>query len=220
MSFPCPYCRKAVPNGAVRCPRCTSIIQTPQEASDRVFSARVGFVLLVFVVSALYYCGKHFELGQSNSADKKRDSPGAARIERHSDSEQNSSTDVIFTSQRTGPIRELTVAVRIDGEDALKIRDGRLWFEHISAMKHVIPQNILLNGTPWEPSWAGRVSSSYADFPAPLAPFKDSNVSVTHVSGRSTVRVDLPSDTNDQTLTVGIADYPVGSDENVILIKW
>jgi len=185
-----------------------------------VFSARVGFVLLVIIVLAFYYCGKHFESEQSRSADQKRYKPTAARIERHSDSEQSSSTDVISTSQPAAPIRELTVTVTIDGEDALKIRDGRLWFEHISAMRHVIPQDILLNGAPWEPSWDGRVSSFYADFQPPLAPFKGSNVSVTHVSGRSTVRVDLPSDANDQTLTVGIADYPVGSDENVILIKW
>lgn len=119
-----------------------------------------------------------------------------------------------------GPMgtRKISLKLRVDGQDTVKIRDGQLWIEHGGWGK---PEDITINGVPWKPQWQGKRTENFTGFVPPLAPFGLSNVTVKKYQGRGEVkRTQPPTNANDQTLSVHIDDRNSGSDFYEIRISW
>jgi len=126
-----------------------------------------------------------------------------------------------FGAQVAAPpnaIREITIKMRVDASDNLKIRDGRLWIEHL---RLALPSSFTINGVPWTPTWNQRVTDSFTAFAAPLAPFADAKVTVTKITGRGSVTLrESPTEANGQTLTVQFQDPANGTAMYEVVISW
>jgi len=115
--------------------------------------------------------------------------------------------------------RSVTITSLIAGADAIKVQANGVWWEHISAMRHGMPQQITLNGLPWTPDWKDRTSSKLT-FQPELAGFARASFKVEKTSGRPAMRVHQPSAENDFTLSVELIDNPVGSGPVEVRITW
>ena len=115
--------------------------------------------------------------------------------------------------------RSLTITSLIAGADAIKVQAKGIWWEHISAMRHGMPQQITLNGMPWTPDWKDRTSSKLT-FQPELAGFALASFYVEKTSGRPAMRVHQPTAENDFTLGVELIDNPVGSGPIEVRITW
>jgi len=210
----CPSCTEQVRREARVCRYCgEQLIPVPAEGGCL---AALAFLLgTCAIVATFYYL---FNPHDSGSVRAPVASPVSGTSEQLQQAPISKNQDV--ASEPPALTHEIDIAVTIAGEDAVKIQDGHLWFEHISAMHHAMPSGILLNGKPWQPSWHGRTSSSFSDFQPPLAPFPPSGISVIKLAGRDTVSFDSPSTANHQSLSIDIVDHPVGSDRYEIRVHW
>ncbi len=116
--------------------------------------------------------------------------------------------------------REITLKMTVPGADCVKIQNGVLWLEHVSAMHHGMPDRISINDESWKPEWQDRLSSQFTNFRPPLASFADNPVAVTKLSGRTEIKTERPSEANGYLLKITVTDTPVGDGEYVIHIKW
>ncbi len=117
-----------------------------------------------------------------------------------------------------GTARRVTIKMRVDGSDVVKIGGGRLWIEHGGAKK---PTGIAVNGVNWEPTWKGNTSEMFTGFSAALAPFVEAKVSVKQAKGRGeTTVVEPPTTQNNQTLSFRIQDGGSGADEHEVHVSW
>lgn len=115
-------------------------------------------------------------------------------------------------------VNELVIKMNVDGQDTVKVRDGRLWIEHENWNA---PSSIIVNGTRWSPHWTGKNSDRFARFIPALEPFTDSLVTLTQNKGRGSVKIlELPGITNNRTLSFRIDDGAGGSDEYIVTLSW
>lgn len=113
---------------------------------------------------------------------------------------------------------ELKILAMIPGEDAIKIQENQIWIEHVSAMKHGFPSMLSVNDKAWRPDWKERISSKFT-FDPPLQEFQNAKIKVTKV-GRPDMKVEQPSESNNQTLTIDLIDRPAGAGEVELKITW
>jgi len=115
--------------------------------------------------------------------------------------------------------RKLSLELRVDGADILKVRQGELWIEHQSWKK---PDQITVDGIPWIPVWDGKRSDKFTAFKPPLAPFGSAPIVVRKQKGRAELEVkERPSPANNQTLTLRLSDEEIGGATEVELrISW
>lgn len=115
-------------------------------------------------------------------------------------------------------VRTLTIKMKVDGQDLLKISGGKLWIEHLSWRE---PQAITVNEEPWNPSWKDKLSSPMSDPKILLVPFAGKPVLLMKDKGRGSVAiVQQPSPDNSQTLIVKFDDGPNGDDSYEAVISW
>lgn len=112
--------------------------------------------------------------------------------------------------------RRITIRGKFDA-DLIKIQNGSLWIEHVAFDK---PTDITINGVHWKTQWNGKASEHF-EFKPPLEPFGQAKVEVKKLQGRSEIEsVELPSDQNQQTLSVKLIDKPGGVDTYELRIRW
>lgn len=115
-------------------------------------------------------------------------------------------------------VRKISLKLRVDGQDTVKVRDGQLWIEHNGWGK---PEAITINGVRWHPQWQGKRTENFTGFAPPLAPFGTSVVSVRKHLGRGEVKmIEPPTNANEQTLSIYLDDKKGGSDIYDVRISW
>lgn len=115
--------------------------------------------------------------------------------------------------------RRISIKMRVDGRDFIRVRDGKLWIEHKAWSK---PTEITVNGRRWRVQWNGDVSDQFINFSPPLAPFGASPVEVKKADGRGSATLkEAPTAGNQQTLTIDVNDGTEGgADEYEVRITW
>ena len=122
-----------------------------------------------------------------------------------------------LTSPATGT-RKITLRLKLDGGDLVRIQTGQLWIEHKSWDK---PVNIVINGIPWEPQWTDNRSDRFFAFNPPLAPFGAAKIEVRKAKGRGSAEIkEPPTAENGETLTLSLADAGGGADDYEVRISW
>jgi len=113
----------------------------------------------------------------------------------------------------------LTIRMRVDGSDFLRVSGNQLWFEH---SLYQLPDTIYVNGSPWSPTWNGDVSTKYTGLKPAFNPSNPQRIELAVAGGRGMVSIaQLPATTNQQTLSVLIDDKDYdGQDWYEFTISW
>jgi hypothetical protein len=113
----------------------------------------------------------------------------------------------------------ISLKLRIDGTDVIKVKNGMLWIEHKGWQ---LPADISITGHAWKPKWDEDRSSAFIGFTGPLASFEGAKVVLTKSKGRGKAKISQqPSDQNNQTLEVVFDDGDLGgSDLYEAKITW
>lgn len=113
--------------------------------------------------------------------------------------------------------RTLIIKIRVDGDDTIRVRDGKLTITHGEARK---PEAININGTDWTPTWNRKETEPFTDFKSPLQPFK-SQPRLKQISGRGKVEMEKMAQGNfEKILTIKIKDGESGAEDYEIQIFW
>jgi hypothetical protein len=114
--------------------------------------------------------------------------------------------------------RLIVLKIRVDGTDIVRVRDGKLTIEHVTAKK---PESININGVDWSPKWNDKETEPFADFTPPLIPFGAPQVRFKQVTGRGKVQMDkMPQGNFEKILTLRVEDGGGGADDYEIHLSW